>query len=130
MGHEHVTGPGLLERLRRHAPSATACAADGGADDAGGRCGAVAGGAEGGGSGGRRRRKGELAVRWKAGAVEHVFSWTAAAGEGGGGGRQRHVLHFPSPASLAARLELAELAGLGVSVWEAGQGLEAFFELL
>jgi chitinase domain-containing protein 1 len=39
-------------------------------------------------------------------------------------------LYFPTPASLAARVALAREWGVGLSIWELGQGMEAFFDLL
>jgi chitinase domain-containing protein 1 len=37
---------------------------------------------------------------------------------------------FPSPRSLYLRLEAADGAGVGVSIWELGQGIERFMEML
>ena len=59
-------------------------------------------------------------LRWDATIAEHAAS-AGAAGE---------QLRFPTPAFLAARLRVAEEHGLGLSIWEIGQGLDAFFTLL
>lgn len=45
-------------------------------------------------------------------------------------GGKRRRLYFPTPASLAARVALAREWGVGLSIWELGQGMEAFFDLL
>ena len=37
---------------------------------------------------------------------------------------------FPSPASLALRVALAAELGAGLSIWELGQGLDSFMDVL
>ncbi|GFR53271.1 hypothetical protein Agub_g16062, partial [Astrephomene gubernaculifera] len=62
-------------------------------------------------------------LRWDEGVEEHTFQYQDKEG---------HVHHvwYPTPRSLEARLQVARDAGVGISVWELGQGLERFFDLL
>lgn len=45
-------------------------------------------------------------------------------------GDMRHTVYYPTPAALAARIKLAEQLGVGLSIWELGQGLDSFMDLL
>jgi len=45
-------------------------------------------------------------------------------------GGLRHVVYYPTPAALAARIKMAEELGVGLSIWELGQGLDSFLDLL
>lgn len=45
-------------------------------------------------------------------------------------GRMRHTTYFPTPAFLEARVKLAQQLGAGLSIWELGQGMECFMDLL
>ena len=56
-------------------------------------------------------------------AEEHYFDYLDSAT------RQRHQVWFPSVYSLQKRLELAKELGIGVAMWEVGQGLDFFYDL-
>lgn len=45
-------------------------------------------------------------------------------------GGMRHIVYYPTPASLAARVQLAAKLGVGLSIWELGQGIDIFMDLL
>ena len=60
---------------------------------------------------------------WDASVGEHVFKYSDKTG-------REHVVYYPSPASISLRLELFRSRGVGASIWEIGQGLESFYELL
>eukprot|EP00033_Pygsuia_biforma_P004332 GCRY01004748.1.p1 GENE.GCRY01004748.1~~GCRY01004748.1.p1 ORF type:complete len:389 (+),score=59.92 GCRY01004748.1:64-1230(+) len=57
-------------------------------------------------------------IEWDPVAQEHVFHYGA------------HTVYFPTLQSIHARLQLFEENGLGVSIWEIGQGLDYFYDLV
>lgn len=62
-------------------------------------------------------------VEWSEEHREHSFSCLDDKGD-------RHVAYYPTPAALAARVDLASEYGAGLSIWELGQGLECFMDVL
>ncbi|KAF6257097.1 glycoside hydrolase superfamily [Scenedesmus sp. NREL 46B-D3] len=61
-------------------------------------------------------------LAWDAESAEHMLEYQ----EGG----QRHTVYFPTPAAVAARVDKATELGVGVGIWDIGQGMDAFLDLL
>ena len=148
----------LLEVLRRHAPapdrgqaagsrgsSSSSSSTDGSgrqqcsAAVGKGGAGSCAAPRDGGGAAGSSSSGGGdgggLRIRWLDESREHVFRWRQpGAPSGSGSGKrqrgQQHLLYFPTPAALAARVAAAAARGMGAAVWELGQGMDCFCGLL
>ena len=60
-------------------------------------------------------------LHWDPRAAEHYFDWQ---------GTKSHKVFFPTLLSLAMRLGEAEAWDIGISIWELGQGLDYWYDLL
>lgn len=61
-------------------------------------------------------------IEWEGVFMEHYFDYAGLDGP--------HRVYFPTPRSLEVRLELFLRLGLGLSIWELGQGMTRLFDLL
>ncbi|KAM3344596.1 chitinase domain-containing protein 1 [Capsicum galapagoense] len=62
-------------------------------------------------------------IQWEEKSAEHFFLYSDNQ-------HVQHAVFYPSLMSLAMRLQEALSWGAGISVWEIGQGLEYFFDIL
>lgn len=61
-------------------------------------------------------------LQWDAAAGEHVLTYRHQGAT--------HRVYYPSLKSMQERLQAAAASETGISIWELGQGLEYFFDLL
>lgn len=62
-------------------------------------------------------------IRWQTDFAEHFFLYSDDQ-------HHEHAVFYPTLMSIAERLEEARSWGAGISIWEIGQGLDYFFDLL
>eukprot|EP01129_Flabellula_baltica_P001680 TRINITY_DN1161_c0_g1_i2.p1 TRINITY_DN1161_c0_g1~~TRINITY_DN1161_c0_g1_i2.p1 ORF type:complete len:133 (-),score=11.95 TRINITY_DN1161_c0_g1_i2:6-404(-) len=61
----------------------------------------------------------EPTLNWDENSHEHSFVYN-----------NKQVVYYPTLKFLESRIKLAETIGCGVGIWEIGQGLDYFYELL
>lgn len=76
---------------------------------------------------GRVAAGGAAELAWDDEVAEHSLEFGAfsAAGE-----QERHLVYYPTLASVSRRVRVADELGAGLSIWELGQGLLYFHDLL
>ncbi|KAM1406106.1 hypothetical protein ACFXTH_000807 [Malus domestica] len=62
-------------------------------------------------------------LQWEKNSAEHLFYYSDDE-------NNFHAVFYPSPMSISVRLEVGRYWGCGISIWEIGQGLDFFFDLL
>ncbi|XP_024020949.1 chitinase domain-containing protein 1 [Morus notabilis] len=62
-------------------------------------------------------------LQWEQNSAEHLFFYSDDK-------HINHAVFYPSLMSISTRLEEARKWGCGISIWEIGQGLDYFFDLL
>ncbi|EDO34019.1 predicted protein [Nematostella vectensis] len=61
-------------------------------------------------------------LTWEKTSAEHLMKFSSAGGD--------HMLLFVFLQSIQARLDLARDLGVSIAIWEIGQGLDYFYDLL
>jgi len=61
-------------------------------------------------------------ILWDSESQEHYFTYTKDG--------HSHLVYYPTLKSIHERLKLAESMGISVAIWETGQGLDYFYDLL
>ncbi|KAL4567015.1 hypothetical protein LXL04_022585 [Taraxacum kok-saghyz] len=69
-------------------------------------------------------------IEWEKKSSEHFFVFSDNNNNNNNNNNNKHVVFYPSLLSVAMRLDEARSWGAGVSIWEIGQGLDYFFDLL
>jgi len=60
-------------------------------------------------------------LEWNEKEAEHMFQYSANG--------KTHLVYYPTTVSIQRRLDLARSLGVGISVWEIGQGLDDWYSL-
>ena len=61
-------------------------------------------------------------LQWEKNSAEHYFLYSDTQ-------NVKHVVFYPLLMSISKRLDEARLWGVGISIWEIGQGLDYFFDI-